>query len=152
MRTSFSSSSAVSSMESAPMFSCSRSSRRVPGMGTIHGRCARSHASAICAGVALCAATPPDGVHDRLVRRSRLGAEAGEPAANVGGGELLGLVHRAGQEALAERAPGDEPDARLVACGQHFGFGVAGPERVLVLHCGERLDGVGPADGLGADF
>jgi hypothetical protein len=34
------------------MFSLSRSSLRVPGIGTIHDFCASSHASAICAGVA----------------------------------------------------------------------------------------------------
>lgn len=37
---------------SAPRFSSSRSRRRVPGIGTIHGLRARSQASAICPGVA----------------------------------------------------------------------------------------------------
>src|SRR6516164_4732987 len=36
----------------APMFSSRRCSLVVPGIGTIHGFCARSHASATCAGVA----------------------------------------------------------------------------------------------------
>ena len=43
---------AVSSMSVAPMFSFSRRSLVVPGIGTIQGFCARSQASAICAGVA----------------------------------------------------------------------------------------------------
>ena len=44
----------VRSTDAAPMFSSSRSSFRVPGIGTIHGFCASSQASAICAGVARC--------------------------------------------------------------------------------------------------
>ena len=43
----------MSSTFAAPMFSSRRSSLRVPGIGTIHGFCASSHASAICAGVVL---------------------------------------------------------------------------------------------------
>src|SRR2546422_9924131 len=45
-------SSGVSWIETAPMFSSRRCSFGVPGIGTIHGFCASSHASAICAGVA----------------------------------------------------------------------------------------------------
>ena len=45
-------SSGVSSTSAAPMFSSRRSSLVVPGIGTIHGFCASSQASAICAGVA----------------------------------------------------------------------------------------------------
>src|SRR6266542_747942 len=47
-------SSAVRSMSAAAMFSSTRWSFVVPGIGTIHGFCASSHASAICAGVARC--------------------------------------------------------------------------------------------------
>ena len=43
------SSSGVSSTFTAPRFSSSRCSFLVPGIGTIHGFCARSHAIAICA-------------------------------------------------------------------------------------------------------
>ena len=42
----------MSSTSAAPMFSSSRSSLRVPGIGTIHGFWASSQASAIWAGVA----------------------------------------------------------------------------------------------------
>jgi hypothetical protein len=45
-------SSGVSAMSADAMFSSSRWSFVVPGIGTIHGFCASSHASAICAGVA----------------------------------------------------------------------------------------------------
>jgi hypothetical protein len=40
-------SSGVSSMAAAPMFSSTRASFVVPGIGTIHGFCASSHVSAI---------------------------------------------------------------------------------------------------------
>src|SRR5213594_123911 len=46
-------SSAVSRIVAAPMFSSRRASFVVPGIGTIHGFQASSHASAICAGVAV---------------------------------------------------------------------------------------------------
>lgn len=53
-------SSCVSWIEIAPMFSSSRFSFVVPGIGAIHGFCARSQASAIWAGVAfLRLAIPP---------------------------------------------------------------------------------------------
>src|SRR5271157_5134841 len=52
--------SGVNSTESAPMFSSSRCSLVVPGIGTIHGFWASTQASAICAGVAFfCAAILP---------------------------------------------------------------------------------------------
>jgi hypothetical protein len=43
---------AVSSTATAPRFSSRRASFVVPGIGTIQGLCASSHASATCAGVA----------------------------------------------------------------------------------------------------
>ncbi len=45
-------SAAVSSMAVAPLFSASRCSFVVPGIGTIHGFFASTQARAICAGVA----------------------------------------------------------------------------------------------------
>ena len=45
-------SSDVSLIASEPLFSSRRDNLVVPGIGTIHGFCASSHASAICAGVA----------------------------------------------------------------------------------------------------
>jgi hypothetical protein len=53
-------SSGVSSTAAAPMFSSSRCSLVVPGIGTIQGFCASSHARAIWAGVAVfgCANLP----------------------------------------------------------------------------------------------
>src|SRR6267142_145631 len=44
----------------SPLFSSRRDNLVVPGIGTIHGFCASSHASAICAGVAFfCSAILP---------------------------------------------------------------------------------------------
>ena len=40
----------MSSIAAAPKFSSRRASFRVPGIGTIHGFCASSQASAICPG------------------------------------------------------------------------------------------------------
>jgi hypothetical protein len=132
--------------------SWSRSRRRVPGMGTIQGRWASSHASAICAGVALCSAA----IWRTVSTIGWLAARAswlkrGEPAAHVGGRELLRLVDRAGEEGLTEPAPGNESDAQLVACRKYLGLGVAGPQRVLVLDGGDGLDGACPANSSGAD-
>ena len=45
-------SSAVNWISAAPRFSSRRAMLRVPGIGTIHGFCANSHARAICARVA----------------------------------------------------------------------------------------------------
>ena len=50
---------------------------------------------------------------------------------------------------MAERAPGHEPDAELLADWQDLGFGVAGPQRVLRLHRRNGLDSVGATDGVG---
>ena len=47
------------------------------------------------------------------------GVKRGSLTAGVGVGELSVLVHRAGQEALAERAVRHEADAQLLAGLQH---------------------------------
>src|SRR5258705_2890556 len=53
-------SSDVNLIASEPLFSSRRDNLVVPGIGTIHGFCASSHASAICAGVAFfCSAILP---------------------------------------------------------------------------------------------
>ena len=69
----------------APRFSSSRWRLVVPGIGTIHGFCASSHASAICAGVALL----PFGerrqpVDERQVRLPVLRRESRDDVAEVG--------------------------------------------------------------------
>ena len=57
------------------------------------------------------------------------------------------LVDNPGEEALAERAVGDEPDAELFAGGEDPLFRPAPPQRVLALDGGDRLHGIRLADG-----
>src|SRR3974390_2664173 len=73
-------------------------------------------------------------------------------AANVGLFEGRGLVDFAGEEAFTEGAEGDEADAELFESGKDLLFGRPVPERVLALQRGNRLHGVGAADGFGAGF
>ena len=103
------------------MFSSSRCSFVVPGIGTIHGFCASSHASAICAGVAfLRLPIVAEQIDQRLIRLPGLGREARERVAEVGAVERRVLVDLPGEEALPERAEGHEADAELLERRQHF--------------------------------
>ena len=56
----------------------------------------------------------------------------------------------AGEEAVAERGVGHEADAQLAQQRQDFGLLVAGPQGVLRLQGGDRVDGVGAADRVGS--
>jgi hypothetical protein len=47
---------------------------------------------------------------------------------------------------------GTKSDGEVGQRGEHLGFGVAGPERVLALGCGDWVDGVRGSDGAGAGF
>ena len=67
-------------------------------------------------------------------------------------GELGGRVDGAREEALAERAERDEPDAELLECGQDLFLGTLPPQRVLALHRSNWKHGVGPADRAGSRF
>ena len=121
-------SSAVSAMATAPMFSSRRAGFVVPGMGTIHGFWASSHASAICAGVACFrAAIVAKQINQRLIRFSGLWRKAREPGPNVGGVEGHGGINLPREEALPERAPGNEADPELFARRQHFRFRISRP-------------------------
>ena len=90
---------------------------RVPGIGTINGFCASSHASATCAGVAFFFAANlwSTSTMGRFAARfSR--AEAVEPGAKVRLRIELGAsIHLAGEVAHPHRAPGHEADAELLA-------------------------------------
>jgi hypothetical protein len=68
---------------------------------------------------------------------------------DVGVGEGRALVDRAGEEPLAQRAVRDEPDPELRQCRQHLLLRPPPPQRVLALHRGYRLHGVGAADRAG---
>src|SRR6266403_766170 len=58
----------------------------------------------------------------------------------------------AGQVAGPERAPGHEADAQFLAERQHLLLRVAGPQRVFALDRGDRLDGMGAANGVRRRF
>ena len=116
-------SSADNTTSAAPRFSATRSSRRVPGIGTIQGFCASSQASAICAGVAPLARRSAAAVDEGLVRFARFLREARQGSAEVGLVDAGVRVDRAGQEAGAERAPRNEADAQLLARGRISGSG-----------------------------
>src|SRR4051794_26512520 len=80
----FVSSSAESSMSAAPMFSSSRCSFRVPGIGTIQGCWCSSHARAIWPGVApLALGDAREQGDDGPVVFERVRGEAGDGAADV---------------------------------------------------------------------
>ena len=89
-----------------------------------------------------------------MVGRQRLGGEAGDRVLRMS--SLANVVlsfDGAGEEALAERAEGDEADAELVEGREDFVLsGARPPQRVLALHRGDGVDGVGPADGAGGGF
>ena len=126
----------------------------VPGIGTIQGFWASSQASAIWAGVAFFACRDlTEQIDQRLVGFARFRREARHDVAEVGGlSNCVFCVDGAGEEALAQRAEGDEADAEFFERGQDLLFGLAPPERVLALQGGDGLHGVGAADGLRAGF
>ena len=132
------------------MFSSRRWSLRVPGIGTIHGRCASNQARAIWAVVAcLAAGDGAEQVDESLVGPPGLGVEARDGGADVVVGERGVLVDRAGEEAFAERAEGHEADAEFFEGRQDVGLGAPPPQGVLALHGGDGLDGVSATDGGG---
>ena len=89
---------------------------RVPGMGTMKGRWASSHAKAIWAGVAFFA------LATRVRTQRTAGSHPGSPGwareagAHIGLGVEAGAgVDLAGQVALPEWTPRNETDAQLLA-------------------------------------
>jgi hypothetical protein len=146
-------SSGVSSTESAPMFSSRRCSFVVPGIGTIHGFCASSQASAICAGVAFFrSAMLAEQIDQGLIRLESLRREARQGAAEVGAVELRVFVDLAREEALAQRAVGDKADSEFLQRRDHFLLRSPPPQRVFALQSRDRLHRVRAADRLHARF
>ena len=87
------------------------------------------------------------------MRRFALEVLAGEPRVGLAPVVIGEVVHGAdppGQQAVAERGVGNEPDTEPAQQRQDFGLDVAGPERVFGLQRGHRMHGVCPADRLGA--
>ena len=118
-------------------------------MGTIHGFWASSHASAIWAGVACfrCAMLPSRSTNARFAFRAS-GVKRGMVLRMSVLSNVDVLVDLAREEALAQRAVGDEADPELLAGRQHLLLGAAPPQGILALDGGDRLHRVGAADRL----
>ena len=124
----------------------------VPGIGTIHGFCASSHASAIWP-ASPASLADPRAVHQRLIACIASGVKRGTMLRKSSLVELVVLAHRAGQEALAQRAERHKADAKFFAApGESFVSGVAPPERVFVLQRRDRLHRMRAANGLTPGF
>ena len=109
------------------MFSSRRCNLVVPGIGTIHGFCASSHASAICAGVAFFGSDSCQQIDQRLIRLASLWCKAWECAAEIGAVECCVRGDRAGEKTAAERTVGDQADAEFLEHGNHFFSGASPP-------------------------
>ena len=142
-----------SSTFTAPIFSSRRCSLVVPGIGTIHGFCASSQASAICAGVAFSGCSEfAEQVHHGLIGFAIFRREARDDIAEIVFVELRIFADLSGEEAFAQRAEGNEADAEFFECRNHFGFRLSPPQRIFALECRDRLNGVGAADRFHARF
>ena len=135
------------------MFSSSRESFVVPGIGTIHGFWASSQASAIWAGVAR--------FRSPISRSRSTTAWFAFRASGVKRGTMLRksvLSNVVVSSILPVRKPlpsglnGTKPMPSSSSVGNHLRFRLAPPQRVLALQRGHRLHGVGAADRLHARF
>ena len=125
----------------------------VPGIGTIHGFCASSQASAICAGVARFWApifssrstTGRFALRASGVKRGKLVRLSLPPKVVVS--SILPV-----RKPLPKRTEGDEADPQFLADRQHLRFGLTPPERVFALDRRDRLDRMRAADGCGASL
>src|SRR3954454_6614238 len=94
-----------------------------------------------------------DGLHFVDDAQVALEVLAGEPRVALAPVVIGEVVHGAdppGQQAMAERRVGNEPDPEPPQQRQDFGLDVAAPEGVFGLQRGRRMHGVRPADRLGA--
>ena len=126
----------------APTFSSRYLRRLVPGIGTMSSPCARTQASASCAGVQSFLVGDVFDAGDQIADSS--GSFRPESAASCGGSrrrrDLRSVLKLAGEEAAAERAVGDEADAEFAAGGEDFVFRIARPERVFGLQRGDGMN------------
>ena len=139
----------MSSTAAAPRFSSRRCSFVVPGMGTIHGFWASSQARRSGPGSPFSA------------RRPRPSRSTRARFAFIASGVKRGMVLRKSvlssfvpssifpvRKPLPEGAEGDKADAQLFERRQHLRLRAPRPQRILALDRGDRLDRMGPADGL----
>src|SRR6266487_2616464 len=83
---------------------------------------------------------------DWLVGFPGLLSKAREHRPNIAGIKRLRSIHLAGEETLAEWAPGNEADSEFFTRRQYFRFRISRPQRVFALDRSDRLHGMRPAD------
>jgi hypothetical protein len=134
------------------MFSSRRCTFVVPGIGTIHGFCASSHANRdLRRRRVLPFRDPGEQPDEGEVRLPCVGiGEARHGVAEVAALQLGRPVDLPGQEAFAERAERHEADAELLERREDRLLRLAPSERVLALKGGHRLHRVRAADRLHA--
>src|SRR5438270_4657096 len=91
---------------------------------------------------------PPQQIDEDLIRLPVLRREARNDVAEVALVERRLLVDLARQEALPERAEGNQPDTQLRERRHHLLVRLAPPQRVFALQRRARLHRVRAADGL----
>ena len=122
------------------MFSSSQRNCLVPGIGTMNGAPAEQPGEReLCGAAVLLRGQLLETLDERQVAVDVLGLKARHVAPEVGRAESSRIGDRARQEAAAERAVGDEPDAELGAEVEQRVLRVAGPERVLGLQRRHRV-------------
>ena len=123
----------------------------VPGIGTIHGFCASSHASAICAGVApfRSATRLSSSTKARFAFRASASKRGTvlrkSPLANSVVSSIFPV-----RKPLPSGLKGTKPIPSSSSVGRICVLRLSPPERVLALQRRDRLDGVGAADRLHA--
>ena len=106
----------VNRTASAPMFSSMCAICVVPGIGTIHGFCAISHASAICAGVAFFRSAQRFTSSTSARLCGRFSGENRDSTLRMSpGANRVFASMAARQELHTERAPRHEADSELLA-------------------------------------
>src|SRR5260370_13654349 len=123
----------VRSIAAAPMFSSRRCSFVVPGIGTIHGFCARSQASAICACRPLPLSDPGKQVNQCLIRFAILGRKARDDVAEVGTVEGRVLVDLPREEAFPKGTKWNESDSQFLERRKNLLFRAPPPQRIFAL-------------------
>ena len=135
-------------MATAPMFSSRRSSFVVPGIGTIHGFCARSQASAIWADVAFFFEANVAIRSTRARFALRASARSGKLPRLSSGSNLRVFGNRPSEESLAKRTERNKADAKFFERGNKFFFRALPPERVFTLKRRHWLNCMCAADSL----
>ena len=141
-------SAALSTKSAAPIFSSSRLTLVVPGIGTIQGFCASSQASAICAGVApLLLAISPSTSTSALVGLAALRAETWNAVADIAARRTCVLASIVPvRKPLPSGLNGTKPMPSSSSVGMISASGSRAPQRIFALQRRHRLHRMGAAD------